>query len=89
MSGSYSRLAEIRDYWMPRDLDARAEVRVTDIDAILRELARLTGQRDALLEALKSLMLRIHTDFESTTGWAIIEQEMAHEAIKLVEGEKE
>ena len=38
MSGSYSRLAAIRDYWMPRDPDARAEVRVTDLDEILRKI---------------------------------------------------
>ena len=55
MSGSYSRLAAIRDYWMPRDPDARAEVRVTDIDEILRELARRTGQRDAFENELRRL----------------------------------
>ena len=38
MSGSYNRLAAIRDYWMPRDVDARAEVRVTDLDEILRKI---------------------------------------------------
>lgn len=42
MSSSYGRLAAIRDYWMPRNLDARVEVRVTDIDEILRELVRVT-----------------------------------------------
>ena len=55
MSGSYSRLAAIRDYWMPRDPDARAEVRVTDIDEILRELVRVVKQRDALLERADTL----------------------------------
>lgn len=42
MSSSYGRLAAIRDYWMPRNLDARVEVRVTDLDEILRELVRVT-----------------------------------------------
>ena len=42
MSSSYGRLAAIRDYWMPRDQGARVEVRVTDIDEILRELVRVT-----------------------------------------------
>lgn len=42
MSSSYGRLAAIRDYWMPRNLNARVEVRVTDIDEILQELVRVT-----------------------------------------------
>lgn len=42
MSSSYGRLSTIRDYWMPRNTDARVEVRVTDLDEILRELARVT-----------------------------------------------
>jgi hypothetical protein len=40
MSIIYSRLSAIRDYWMARDQNARVEVRVTDLDEILRELAR-------------------------------------------------
>lgn len=40
MSSGYGRLAAIRDYWMPRDLKARIEVRVTDIDEVLRDLER-------------------------------------------------
>ena len=53
MSTVFARLAAIRDYWMPRDEDARAEVRVADIDAILNELARVTtlaADREAELE---------------------------------------
>ena len=42
MSSTYGRLATIRDYWMPRDLNARIEVRVSDLDEILRELVRVT-----------------------------------------------
>lgn len=42
MSSAYGRLAAIRDYWMPRNLNARIEVRVTDVDEILRELVRVT-----------------------------------------------
>lgn len=38
------RLAAIRDYWMPRDPTARAEVRVSDIDDILRELVRVSTE---------------------------------------------
>ena len=41
MSSAYGRLAAIRDYWMPRDTSARIEVRVTDLDEVLRELARV------------------------------------------------
>ena len=51
MSGSYSRLAAIRDYWMPRVHDV--DVRLTDLDETLRELVRLAKHRDALLEALR------------------------------------
>ncbi len=40
MSIIYSRLSAIRDYWMARDQNARVEVRVTDLDEILRELVR-------------------------------------------------
>jgi len=53
MSTVFARLAAIRDYWMPRNLDARIEVRVTDIDAILHELVRVTtlaADREAELE---------------------------------------
>ena len=93
MSGSYNRLAAIRDYWMPRDPDARAEVRVTDIDEILRETVRLAKQRDALLEALK-LALRSHgvmlMSDPPKDAWKTYQvEERAREAIKLVEGEKE
>jgi len=42
MSSTYGRLAAIRDYWMPRDTSARIEVRVTDLDEVLRELVRVT-----------------------------------------------
>lgn len=42
MSSTYCRLAAIRDYWMPRDTSARIEVRVTDLDEVLRELVRVT-----------------------------------------------
>lgn len=42
MSSQYMRLANIRDYWMPRDPTARAEVRVSDIDDILRALVQAT-----------------------------------------------
>jgi hypothetical protein len=55
MSSSYGRLAAIRDYWMPRDESARSEVKVSDIDAVLNEVKRLTeltsdlrAERDAL-----------------------------------------
>jgi hypothetical protein len=41
MSSTYGRLAAIRDYWMPRDTSARIEVRVTDLDEVLRELVRV------------------------------------------------
>jgi hypothetical protein len=41
MSSAYGRLATIRDYWVPRDLNARIEVRVTDLDEVLRELVRV------------------------------------------------
>ena len=41
MSSAYGRLAAIRDYWMPRDTSARIEVRVTDLDEVLRELVRV------------------------------------------------
>lgn len=51
MSDSYNRLAAVRDYWMPRVHDV--DVRLTDLDEILREFVRLTRQRDALLEALR------------------------------------
>ena len=53
MSTVFARLAAIRDYWMPRDEDARGEVRVADIDAILNELVRVTtlaADRGAELE---------------------------------------
>ena len=42
MSSVYGRLAAIRDYWMSRDTTARIEVRVSDLDEILRELVRVT-----------------------------------------------
>lgn len=42
MSSQFARLAAIRDYWMPRDHNARVEVKVTDINAVLEELARVT-----------------------------------------------
>ena len=44
MSIIYSRLSAIRDYWMARDQNARVEVRVTDLDEILQELARTMPQ---------------------------------------------
>ena len=47
MSSSYGRLAAIRDYWTPRDEDARAEVRVTDLNEVLREIERLKKEVDA------------------------------------------
>ena len=92
MSGSYSRLAAIRDYWMPRDPDARAEVRVTDIDEILRELVRLAKQRDALLEALKEVILDVeHEESDGYMSWLVSvgAHRLAQAAIKLVRGEKE
>ena len=42
MSSVYGRLAAIRDYWVLRDTTARIEVRVSDLDEILRELVRVT-----------------------------------------------
>lgn len=42
MSTAYGRLAAIRDYWMPRDQNARVEVRVADLDAVLTEHVRLS-----------------------------------------------
>jgi hypothetical protein len=59
MSSVYGRLAAIRDYWMPRDTTARIEVRVSDLDEILRELVRVTtlsaGQNAANIKLLGAL----------------------------------
>jgi hypothetical protein len=43
MSSQFARLASIRDYWMTRDLGARVEVKVTDLDAVLNELVRASS----------------------------------------------
>lgn len=47
MIDEYIRLAAIRDYWISRDLLATAQVRITDIDGVLREndLLRADAER--------------------------------------------
>lgn len=65
MSSSYGRLVAIRDYWMPRDEDARAEVRVTDLNEVLREIVRLTtlaADRLAIAEELRRNMVALEDE---------------------------
>jgi hypothetical protein len=55
MSSAYGRLAAIRDYWVPRDLNARAEVRVSDINEVLsayRDCVEQSAERHAAIVKL-------------------------------------
>lgn len=64
MSVIYGRLSAIRDYWMARDQNARVEVRITDLDEILRELARTMPD---LVEQAQSLVAAFSRGHDA--GW--------------------
>ena len=88
MSSVYERLAAIRNYWVPRDLNARVEVRVTDINEVLQELVRVTtlsaDQKAANIKLLGALdMIR-----ETLKGGAVDDLlYIINNAIKQAEGE--
>lgn len=58
MSSAYGRLSAIRDYWMPRNKAARAEVRVSDLDEVLTEYRNTVANKVTLLE-LKALQAEV------------------------------
>lgn len=68
MSSQYGRLAAIRDYWIPKDLSARAEVRVTDLDEVLTELVRVSTESAEQKVVIVSLLGALDMIRETLTG---------------------